>query len=177
MTDSDRANPVPMPEHRAAATARIASATGIDEAMIEDLVARFYAKVRDDQVLGPVFAAKIADWGPHLKRMCEFWSSVALLTGRYHGQPMQKHLTLPIDEQHFARWLGLFEETVEECCPPAARVHFMDRARRIAESFRLGIAMQRGTLMAELGAKAAPPPAARGPAARGPAARDPAASD
>ena len=148
-------NPVPMPEHRAAATARIASATGIDEAMIENLVARFYAKVRGDAVLGPVFAEKITDWGPHLKRMCEFWSSVALLTGRYHGQPMPKHLSLPIDEAHFARWLGLFQETLDETCPPAARVHFMDRARRIAESFRLGIAMQRGTLMAELDAKAA----------------------
>jgi hemoglobin len=146
-------NPVPMPEHRAAATARIAAATGIDEAMIEALVARFYAKVRGDAVLGPVFAAKITDWGPHLKRMCEFWSSVALLTGRYHGQPMPKHLSLPIDEAHFARWLGLFQETLDETCPPAARVHFMDRARRIAESFRLGIAMQRGTLIAELDAK------------------------
>ncbi len=148
----DMNNPAPMPEHRAAATARIASATGITEPMIEELVARFYAKVRGDAVLGPVFAEKVADWAPHLKRMCEFWSSVALLTGRYHGQPMQKHLTLPIDEQHFARWLGLFQETLDECCPPAARTHFMDRARRIAESFRLGIAMQRGTLMADLDA-------------------------
>lgn len=152
---TETSNPVPMPEHRAAATARIAAATGIDEAMIENLVARFYAKVRGDAVLGPVFAAKITDWGPHLKRMCEFWSSVALLTGRYHGQPMPKHLSLPIDEAHFARWLGLFQETLDETCPTAARVHFMDRARRIAESFRLGIAMQRGTLMAEFDAKAA----------------------
>lgn len=148
----ETSNPIPMPEHRAAATARIASATGITEPMIEELVARFYAKVRADAVLGPVFAEKIQDWGPHLKRMCEFWSSVALLSGRYHGQPMQKHLTLPIDEQHFGRWLGLFQETLDECCPPAARAHFMDRAKRIAESFRLGIAMQRGTLMTELDA-------------------------
>lgn len=153
---TETTNPVPMPEHRAAATARIAAATGITEAMIEELVARFYAKVRGDAVLGPVFAEKIQDWAPHLKRMCEFWSSVALLSGRYHGQPMQKHLTLPIDEAHFARWLGLFQETLDECCPPAARVHFMDRARRIAESFRLGISMQRGTLMAELDAARTP---------------------
>jgi truncated hemoglobin YjbI len=37
--------------------------------------------------------------------MCAFWSSVALMSGRYHGQPMEKHLPLPIDARHFDRWL------------------------------------------------------------------------
>src|ERR1700727_2868965 len=96
---------------RAAITAKIQAKTGIDEAMIERLVRGFYARVRDDDVLGPIFAAKISDWEPHLQKMCAFWSSVALMSGRYHGQPMAKHLPLPIDAQHFDRWLALFEAT------------------------------------------------------------------
>lgn len=134
---------------RAALADRIARETGIDEAMIEDVVASFYARVRDDAVLGPVFAQRIQDWTPHLKRMCDFWSSVTLMTGRYHGQPMRMHLDLPIDAAHFQRWLALFEATVRERCPPQAVAAFLERARRIGESLELGIAAHRGTLFAK----------------------------
>ena len=134
-------------ERRAGITAEIAARTGIDEAMIETLVHRFYAKIRGDALLGPVFAARITDWDLHLQRMCAFWSSVALLSGRYHGNPVAKHLPLPVDAVHFDRWLALFEATVQETCPPAAQDHFMERARRIAESLELGIAGNAGTLL------------------------------
>ena len=70
-------------ERRQRISAEIAERTGITEAMIERLVHAFYTKVRADEVLGPVFDARIRDWEPHLSRMCAFWSSVALMTGRY----------------------------------------------------------------------------------------------
>ena len=95
-------------------------------------------------MLGPVFDKRIADWASHLAQMCAFWSSVALMSGRYHGQPMQKHLRLPVDARHFDRWLELFVETACELCPPAAAEHFIAAARRIAESLELGIAIQCG---------------------------------
>jgi hemoglobin len=123
------------------------SETGIDEAMIQRLVYGFYGRVREDSVLGPVFAAQIDDWEPHLQRMCAFWSSVALASGRYHGQPMAKHLPLPIDAQHFDRWLTLFEKTAHELCPPKAAAHFVKMAQRIAESLELGIAGARGVML------------------------------
>ena len=132
---------------RAAATAEIVARTGIDEAMIDRLVRRFYLKIRADAVLGPIFAARIADWEPHLGRMVAFWSAVALMSGRYHGQPMEKHLPLPVDAQHFDRWLALFEATAAETCPPAAAAHFTERARRIAQSLELGIASSHGILV------------------------------
>ena len=135
------------PERRAEITARIRSETGIDEAMIERLVHGFYDRVRKDDLIGPVFNARISDWGPHLRQMCAFWSSVALMTGAYHGQPMHKHLPLPVDARHFDRWLALFEETARELCPPAAADHFIERARRIAESLELGIAGAHGVLL------------------------------
>lgn len=127
--------------------AKIAAQTGIDEPMIERLVRSFYAKIREDALLGPIFEARIHDWEPHLQRMCAFWSSVALMSGRYHGSPMAKHLPLPVEACHFDRWLALFEDTAREVCPPEAEAHFVERARRIAESLELGIAGRHGILL------------------------------
>ena len=135
-------------ERRAAIPAGIMEKTGITEAMIEELVRGFYTKVRSDAVLAPVFEARIADWEPHLQRMCAFWSSVALMSGRYHGTPMVKHMPLPVDAGHFDRWLELFEETARELCPPAAATHFVELARRIAASLELGIAGGQGVMLA-----------------------------
>ena len=135
-------------ERREKITAGIKARTGIDEPMIERLVRTFYAKVRADELLGPIFAARIHDWESHLQRMCAFWSSVALMSGRYHGAPMVKHLPLPVDAEHFDQWLGLFEATAREICPPVAAQYFVERARRIAESLELGIAGHHGALLA-----------------------------
>ncbi|MGA2795897.1 MAG: group III truncated hemoglobin [Roseiarcus sp.] len=134
-------------QRREQTTTEIVAQTGIDEAMIERLVRRFYASVRQDGLLGPIFEARITDWEPHLQRMCEFWSSVALMSGRYHGSPMVKHLPLPVDAAHFDRWLALFEEAARDVCTPAAAAHFGERARRIAESLELGVAGRRGVIV------------------------------
>jgi hemoglobin len=134
-------------ERREQVVADIVARTGINEAMIEQLVRAFYAKVRGDEMLGPIFEARIADWEPHLAQMCAFWSSVALMSGRYHGAPMPKHLPLPVDAEHFDRWLALFEATAKEVCPPAAQEHFIERARRIASSLELGIAGTHGVML------------------------------
>src|SRR5689334_18115374 len=122
------------PERRAEITAAIQAETGIDEAMIERLVRAFYARVQGDPLIGPVFAARIVDWEPHLQKMFAFWSSVGLMTGRYHGEPMRKHLPLPVDGRHFDRWLELFAATARDVCPEKAAEHFIERAQRIAES-------------------------------------------
>jgi hemoglobin len=135
-------------ERREQITAGIMERTGITEAMIERLVRGFYAKVRADAVLAPVFEARIADWQPHLLRICAFWSSVALMSGRYHGTPMAKHAPLPVDAEHFDRWLELFEEAAGEVCPPAAAAHFVELARRIGASLELGIAGGQGVMLA-----------------------------
>jgi hemoglobin len=78
--------------------------------------------------------------------MCAFWSSVALTSGRYHGQPMVAHLPLPVDTPHFDRWLEIFAQAVHDVCPPAAAAHFLERAQRIAESLELGITAERGQI-------------------------------
>lgn len=125
---------------RAALVAQMRAATGIDAAMIKRLVDGFYDRVRADELLAPVFAAKIDDWGPHLERMYRFWDSVVLMSGAYLGRPMARHRPLPIDATHFARWLELFELTARELCPPAAAEVFIDRARRMGRSLEAGVA-------------------------------------
>ncbi|MEZ5773662.1 MAG: group III truncated hemoglobin [Hyphomicrobiaceae bacterium] len=132
---------------RAAVTAEVKARTGIDDEMIARLVHAFYDRVRADDLLGPVFAARIEDWGPHLERMCAFWSSVTLLTGTYHGRPMPAHAPLPVGAEHFDRWLALFAQTAGEICPPAAAELFVEKARMIAKSLELGIAVHRGLML------------------------------
>lgn len=135
-------------ERREAFASGVSARTGINEAMIECLVHNFYARVRADTVLRPIFAERIADWEPHLERMCAFWSSVALMSGRYHGRPMPAHANLPIGGSDFDRWLTLFEETAREVCPPAAAELFIGKARLIANSLELGVASSRGEILA-----------------------------
>ncbi|MBI1219999.1 MAG: preprotein translocase subunit TatC [Rhodobacteraceae bacterium] len=124
----------------------IAARTGIDAAMIRRLVHGFYDRVRADPVLSPIFAAHIPDarWPAHLERMCAFWSSVALMSGGYHGRPMQAHQPLDVQASDFDRWLELFRATARELTPAAAADHFIERAERIAASLEAGIEAHQG---------------------------------
>ena len=115
--------------------------TATGEAEIETLVRTFYGRIREDDMLGPVFARVIGeDWEPHLKKMMDFWSSAMLKTGRYNGRPMPAHMRLKdVTPAHFDRWLALFEETVDEVCAAEAAPAFKERAHRIAGSLQLGM--------------------------------------
>ncbi|MBN9557678.1 MAG: group III truncated hemoglobin [Alphaproteobacteria bacterium] len=119
----------------------IVEKTGVDEGMVKTLVHTFYGKVRQDPLLGPVFDRVIGDhWDAHLAKMCDFWSSVMLMSGRYKGNPMIAHMRLKmVGPQHFERWLQLFGETAEEVCPPNASEAFVARAQNIARSLQLGM--------------------------------------
>jgi len=126
-----------------------AAAAGVTEALIARLVHGFYARVRQDAVLGPIFADAIGDdWDAHLAKLCDFWSSVMLMTGRFQGAPMAAHVKLGIGPEHFERWLGLFKATAADLCPPDAAALFAARAEMIARSLQLGIAAHRGELPA-----------------------------
>jgi hemoglobin len=124
-------------------------AAGVTEPMIRELVHAFYARVRQDPQLGPIFNAVIGDgWDAHLAKLCDFWSSVVLRTGRFQGSPMAAHMRLEaqIGPAHFARWLDLFADTAQAVCPPAAAALFKARSEMIAQSLQLGLAASRGEL-------------------------------
>jgi hemoglobin len=139
MTDTSPLPAASIVSARPAMTAEIMAATGLEEAVLNRLVHRFYARVRADAVLGPIFASRINEWEPHLERMVAFWSSVALMTGRYHGRPVPAHTGLPVRWAHFERWLALFRETARETCTPEGAAHVIERAERIARSLHLAV--------------------------------------
>jgi hemoglobin len=112
----------------------------LSEEAIGRLVDAFYAKVRVDAELGPVFDNAIADWGPHLDTMRKFWSSVMLTSGRYKGNPVAAHQRVSgIEMKLFARWLALFDETARELFDPALAAAFNAKAQRIAESLQFAL--------------------------------------
>ena len=125
-------------------------ACGIDENVIRTLVHAFYGKVRSDPALGPIFTNAVSDWDAHLAKLCDFWSSITLMSGRYKGQPVPAHVALPgIVPKHFDRWLDLFRETAGEHCSAEAAALFVARAERIAESLKLSIAIHNGEMTAK----------------------------
>jgi hemoglobin len=118
----------------------------ITEAMIRRLVETFYAKVREDELIGPIFNARVADWDDHLTKLTAFWASVVLRKPGYDGRPMRPHLIMPLEGRHFDRWLDLFETNALAELPNEIAAVFIDRARRIADSFELGVAGVRGEI-------------------------------
>jgi hemoglobin len=105
----------------------------IAESQIRDLVFTFYDRVRDDDVLGPVFEARLAGrWDDHLERMCDFWSTVLLATGRFRGNPAAVHARIPgIRPEHFDRWIELFGQTAFDVLPAPVATDVVGRSTRM----------------------------------------------
>ncbi len=127
-----------------------AEAIGVDAGYVDHFVEAFYGKVREDELLGPIFAERIADWPRHLGRMKAFWRSVLHNSGEFSGNPMLKHLAIPgLDITHFSRWLDLFYATLREAEPTSEATALVgERARMIADSLLTAIAMRRDGLPA-----------------------------
>ncbi|MGJ5178486.1 group III truncated hemoglobin [Bradyrhizobium oligotrophicum] len=119
----------------------------LDEASIRRLIQTFYERARQDELIGPIFNRAVDDWDEHIGRISDFWSSMFLKTGRYSGAPMRPHLVLALQGAHFDRWLQLFEATAKELFAEGLAELFIIRARRIADSFEMGIASTRGDLV------------------------------
>lgn len=113
----------------------------VSEEGIGLLVDHFYAKLRVDPVLGPIFEGAVrGKWAAHLETMRNFWSSVMLTTGRYKGAPVPAHLRVKgIEPQMFDRWLRLFGETCDELFENEVAETFRTKASRIAESLKLAL--------------------------------------
>lgn len=123
------------------------------EEEISRMVHAFYARVRQDEVLGPIFETHIDDWDPHLARLVDFWSAILRRTGRFTGAPMPKHAVLPgLTAALFERWLDLFRETAGAQPNRAMAEEAQAMAQRIAQSLWMGYQASRNpdALPAEL---------------------------
>ncbi|MGN6224878.1 group III truncated hemoglobin [Pseudoxanthomonas sp.] len=106
------------------------------EAEVTRLVETFYARVRQDDLLAPIFDARVKDWAAHQSLLVAFWSALLRGTRRFHGAPVSRHLELPgLTEQAFLRWLDLFRRTTAECGNEAMRREADDAALRMANHF------------------------------------------
>lgn len=105
----------------------------VTETDVELLVNTFYTKVRQDELLFAVFDPVVKDnWGPHLKKMTDFWSTLLLYTRKYTEDPLIKHIPLPIEKVHFDRWIKLFNETIDELFKGQIAENARSRANSIA---------------------------------------------
>lgn len=84
---------------------------------VQLLVNTFYGKVQNDATLGPIFNGAIKDWSMHLPKMYRFWGTVLLGEPGYSGNAMSAHIqvnkTFPLKEEHYNRWITLWEATVD----------------------------------------------------------------
>jgi hemoglobin len=104
---------------------------------IEVLVDNFYAKIRQNEILGHIFndIAQV-DWEKHLPKMYSFWEMILFDKEGYQGQPLRPHLAInqqhPLTPEHFSLWFQLFESTVNEYFEGDKAIEVKQRAKSIA---------------------------------------------
>jgi hemoglobin len=105
------------------------------------LVEAFYASVRADGELGPIFERHVDDWDEHLERLTDFWHGLMLTSGRYKGNPFAAHkpFAAELDAALFDRWLALWREATNAAFPPDIASRFQFKAGRVAESLKAGL--------------------------------------
>ena len=111
---------------------------------IQLLVDTFYGKIREDQLLKDIFNNKIEDrWPEHLQKMYNFWQTVLLEEHTYYGSPFLPHAKLPVDLEHFNKWLALFNATVDDLFEGEKADRAKWQGQRMAEIFHSKIAYER----------------------------------
>lgn len=120
MNEKIQADETPASEIDAETEAR---ARAIIEKGFEDAIEAFYASVRDDDLIGPVFTAVVHDWDGHKRTMVDFWSRATLGTQRYNGMPLPPHVRLKLGATHFERWLKLWDEACRATMPEPLADH------------------------------------------------------
>ncbi len=115
-----------------------------DEDSIKVLVDSFYHKVNADDLLSPIFneVARV-NWQEHLPLLYQFWSTLLFHTNTYKGRPWPKHALLPVDAQHFTRWVFLFKETVDENFSGPKANNAKNMAASIADTFQNRLHLKR----------------------------------
>lgn len=109
---------------------------------VRALVDGFYAKVQNDPLISPIFNdVARTEWAHHLPVMYRFWESLLFQAGSYVGNPYLKHVVLPVNAEHFQRWLSLFTSTVDELFAGNKAEEAKTRAHMIADVFqkRMGL--------------------------------------
>ena len=112
----------------------------LNRALIETLVPAFYAAVRADAVLGPIFAEHVTDWPEHEAKIARFWRNALLRDPVYSGSPMMAHRAAGnVRPEHFVLWLHLFDKTARQVVPADAAADWSAVAHRIGRALKMGV--------------------------------------
>ena len=105
------------------------------------LLRHFYADVRQDPLIGPIFNTQIKDWKHHLAVIASFWETIIGGPSTYARPMPMKHLTLRLREEDFERWLFLWQANCRAQLSSDVAKEMIDLANHIAHRLRtiLGI--------------------------------------
>lgn len=107
---------------------------------IQQMVNSFYSKVQKDELIGPIFNERIQDnWPEHLEKMYRFWETVLLDNHSYYGSPFAPHAKMPINQEHFNRWLSIFNKNIDEQFAGEKADEAKWRAEKMAQMFNYKI--------------------------------------
>lgn len=106
------------------------------------LVHTFYDKIRQHELLGPIFSGHITEeqWPAHLSKLTDFWESNLFGVRTFRGSPSKAHVNVDknlnhtISQNHFAQWLQLWFETIDELFEG----ELADRAKEMARRMSTG---------------------------------------
>jgi len=103
---------------------------------IKLLVDTFYGKIRENELLGPIFNGILKDrWPAHLEKMYRFWQTVLLEQHTYTGSPFMPHAKLPVEKLHFDTWLKIWYATVDDFFKGSKADEAKWRGEKMAEMF------------------------------------------
>jgi truncated hemoglobin YjbI len=117
----------------------LAAPLSITEDDLDRLVRRFYARAKEDDLIGPVFQRAVADWETHFRTIRDFWSKTLLGTSRYNGNPFSAHISLNLRPEFFDRWLDLFRATALQELPLPAADRAIAKVEHMSTCFRAGL--------------------------------------
>ncbi len=112
---------------------------------VNTLVRTFYGKVRQDELLGPIFNSVIDDWEAHFELLTDFWETNLFFRKKYKGNPLQKHVDVDeahdgvINEMHFGVWLNLWYQTLDTLFEGEVAQIAKNRARNMGTFIHLKV--------------------------------------
>ncbi len=110
---------------------------------IREMVELFYSRTQKDDLLGPIFEERVADWDAHYEKMTRFWSSATMHAGTYSGRPIEAHSFGGFTKAHFDRWVEMFTATANDVFSPSDAKVLTDLAKRMASTIAMRIGVGR----------------------------------